>query len=290
MNSILSEKQIFEIGNDAKKRRREFDLGMGPLGDNIFKLIRELGIHLIFLPVKTEGNDEHPFSALFVAFEEKSFFIGLNTEDYLDKQIFALAHELDHYFDPTDIHVCRISDDPNSPRELKANRFAAEFLLPTDQLVLEIKNVNQGNLDLHRWKHTALLRLIARLHCEYKLPYKAIVRRFEEVGSINNDQYELLLQEGVRDRDSLYYSIGLSMDQTVFEMLNTQTKKQGIEGDDFSSIIGNYEEGLISLSELMEDLALFNKRVEEFGICNEIDDENIEELNEFLLGHKDNEK
>lgn len=78
--------------------------------------------------------------------------------------------------------------------------------------------------------------------------------------------------------------------RSFLKCLIRKRKKQGIEGDDFSSIIGNYEEGLISLSELMEDLALFNKRVEEFGICNEIDDENIEELNEFLLGHKDNEK
>ena len=157
-----------------------------------------------------------------------------------DNQIFALAHELYHHFEKCQLHICRLSDEERNNRELKANRFATEFLLPTEKLEIEIKEVNDGDINLPKWKHSALLRFIARLHCEYRLPYKAIVRRLQEVGSIIPSQYDKLYVEQVRDTESDYYQIGCSMNEEIFKMLNSKSRKIGVDGNDLEKIIRNY--------------------------------------------------
>jgi Zn-dependent peptidase ImmA (M78 family) len=283
----LSHKDVYIIGELAKEKRRMFDIGMGPLGDNIFKLIRKIGIYLIYYPIPIDNNQENPFSAVYLSSEqkgEKINFIGLNTQDYYDKQIFALGHELYHYFEKAEIHVCRISDGPQSYPELKANRFAAEFLLPTDKLVSEVQEINNGDIDLKKWKLTALLRFVARLHCEYRLPYKAIVRRLLEIESIDRTQFDKLVMEPVRTKESLYYRIGMNMDATVFELLNTPTHKSGVDGEDLNKILSNFESGLISEAELSKDLFLFGKTLAEFGLEEPIMEKDLEGLDELYIG------
>jgi hypothetical protein len=49
----------------AKEKRRMFDIGMGPLEDNIFKLIRNLNIQLIRYPIEAhDKTNPNRFSAL----------------------------------------------------------------------------------------------------------------------------------------------------------------------------------------------------------------------------------
>ena len=115
--SEATKKDMFKITELAKEKRRFYDIGTGPLGESIFKLVRKLGINLIFLPVKTDTTKPNPFSALYVSFNEgteKICFIGINTEDYFDQQMFALAHELYHHWEESDLHVCRLSEEPQS--------------------------------------------------------------------------------------------------------------------------------------------------------------------------------
>lgn len=65
---------------------------------------------------------------------DKEFvFIVINTADF-DKQIFAIAHELHHYFIKTGSHLRRLSEEQNDLIEVKANLFAAEFLLSKSAL------------------------------------------------------------------------------------------------------------------------------------------------------------
>ncbi len=95
MNSnALSLKQIYELSEMAKEKRRELDIGTAPMGDNILKFIREKGIKLIYVPIENSSTDELFFSAVYVCIKEKNGktkFIGLNTNDYYDNQIFALG-------------------------------------------------------------------------------------------------------------------------------------------------------------------------------------------------------
>lgn len=282
--NFLTIKDIFEISEFAKDKRRHFDIGMLPIGDNIFKLIRKERIYLIYTPIEIDDSRDNNFSAIYVCLKENGeeiSYIGLNTADYLDKQIFALAHELYHHFEKCQLHISRSSDEENNIRELKANRFAAEFLLPTEKLETEIKEVNDGDINLTKWKHSALLRQIAKLNCEYRLPYKAIVRRLEEINSITSEQYDKLYIEQVRDMESEYYQIGCSMNEEIFKMLNSKSKKTGVDGNDLEKIIRNYEDSLISISELAETLPIFNKSLADFGLEEKVDPEDLADLGQY---------
>lgn len=284
-NDILSSKQIYELSEMAKEKRRELDIGTAPMGDNILKFIREKGIKLIYVPIENSDNDELFFSAVYVCIKEdncKTKFIGLNTNDYYDNQIFALGHELYHYYEESNVHLCRISNDKQSIRELKANRFAAEFLLPTDKLEREIKEVNDGELQLYKWKQSTLLRFIARLHCEYRLPYKAIVKRLLEINSINLDQYNKLFIEPTRNENDEYYIIGLSINPEIFKLLNSKTMKKGVDGSDLETVVRNYEDSIISLSDFIESLEMFDKKIHDFGIVENVDMEDIAEMEDMF--------
>lgn len=281
----LKPNDIYVISEMAKEKRRELDIGLSPMGDNILKFIREKGIKLIYMPIKNDCDEDLFFSAVYVCLNEdgtKNKFIGLNTNDYYDNQIFALAHELYHYYEETEIHLCRISSDDNSLRELKANRFSAEFLLPTEKLEKEIKYANNGDIHLSRWKHTTLLRLIARLHCEYRLPYKAIVRRLLEIGAITKYQYAELYAEKTRTTDSYYCIIGESINLEIFKILNSKTQKIGVDGNDLENIVRNYEDDIISINELIDSLDMFGKKIQEFGIEEDVDISELDDMSDMF--------
>lgn len=274
IDAKLTSQDIYELSEMAKEKRRELDIGLSPMGDNILKFIREKGIKLVYIPIENNESEDLFFSAVYVCLKEdgkKHKFIGVNTNDYYDNQIFALAHELYHFYEETQIHLCRITSADKPHRELKANRFAAEFLLPTERLEKEIKNVNDGNCSLVDWKHSTILRFIARLHCEYRLPFKAIVRRLLELKAINEIQFEELYKEDTRKKKSDYYIIGKNINPEIFENLNSKTRKTGVDGNDLESIVRNYEDDIISISELIESLSMFDKKILDFGIEEEID-------------------
>lgn len=284
----LSQKDIYEISELAKELRRQYDLGMGPLGDNIFKLIRKIGIYLIYLPIAIDLEQDNYFSAVYLSFAkrgEEINFIGINTCDYFDKQTFALSHELYHHYQDSELNICRTATGFHSMEELKANRFAAELLLPEGTLNAEIKDVNDGSLDLGSWKYTALLRLVAKLHCAYRLPYKAIIHRLHEISAIEQKQHSQLLSEPARDKGAPYYLIGMIMDQPIFEMLNAITKKSGVDGDELDKVLRNYEDGYISAAELAEDLSLFNKSLTDFGLEEDFDVHDLDELKDLFVRH-----
>lgn len=285
MTRQLTPKDLYEIGESAKEKRRLFDIGMGPLGDNIFKLVRKLDISLIFYPIQIEEERSNQFSALYCAIDvghDRMRFIGVNTYDYYDKQIFALAHELYHHFESSGTLVCRIQDDPDELRELRANRFAAEFLLPSDTLRDELLAFNDGQLMLSNLSYTSLLRFIARLHCDYRLPYKAIVRRLNEIGAVTDEQHDRLMVESVRTEDTRYYWIALTINKHVFEHLNARTMEVGADGEKIGKLIQSFEDELIPLPELAEDLLLFGKSIDEFGLEEAVDDADLADVRELF--------
>lgn len=281
----LNEKDLFEIEKLVKEKRRELNVGMGPIGNNIFKLARQLKIKLVFLPIKNTNDSSNEFSALYLVSKEANkniVFIGLNTFLRFDRQIFSIAHELYHHWTDTTLFVCHSEDEKSELVELKANRFAAEFLLPTDTLFEEIGKKNNGKKDVLNLSDRGLLRFIALLHCDYRLPYKAIVKRLEEINAISKEQSIFLNKEEYRNGNSTYYKIGLFQDKDVFEKLNTRTKNYGIDGDNIDSMISLLEMGKITVEELSKDLSIFNKRLLDFDLEEEVDITDLDELNGFM--------
>ena len=124
----LTEKDIFKICELVSVLRGSFRSGDSPIGPNIFKLVQSKNIKLVFYPVKS--NDKNGFSAVYISMKNQNEtfdFIGLNTNDYLDDQIFSLAHELYHYKKRSSLHFYREALNIVDKEELMAERFAAEL-------------------------------------------------------------------------------------------------------------------------------------------------------------------
>lgn len=295
MLTPLSGKERIKLEQLVEQKRDMHDLGMGPLGDGILQLVAQLDIGMLYLP-KEPGTFEEPLSAMYLSSKEKEgnviSFIGVNTTQYYDTQLFAIAHELYHYWEETeDFYLCRNMEDPEGLRERKANQFAASFLLPSQTLKKEIYEENDYELKVDRWNLSALLRFIARLHLEYKLPYKSIVRRLVEVGSLTNESlFNTLWLQEVRDETSLYYKIAMSYDADVFRLLNKKTFKVGADARLIEQMLQNYESSMVGLDELAEDLSLFGKKLEEYGLDEEANQDFMNELLGELVEGEDTDE
>ena len=292
MNPItLNEVQVDEIRKLAGDERRFLGfVGETPIANDIFTILDKLDIMLLEYPIEPEG-DRPAFSAAIMYSEEgdkKLTFIGLNTADFYDKQIFAIAHELYHYYTKSGSHLSRPEDEESSLIEVKANRFAAEFLLP--ETVLESIVLDEFKTSsLEKIQHKALLRFIARLHCTWWLPYRSLVRRLREIGAISLEQYAKLYSVDERDLHGEYGKIGQAINKEVFLKLNQPTKNIGTSPNEIEIIIRNFEDNLIDEDKFAETLSLFNRTPDEFGYEIKVSQEDIDELDAFFSGEDDDE-
>lgn len=285
MPYTLSETEVDRIRKLSDEKRRALGfVGDTPIANDIFKLLDDLRIFLLEYPVASMG-DRPGFSAALMHISDAFCdftFLGLNTADYLDKQIFAIAHELYHFYTKAGSHLSRLTDEDFDSRvEAEANRFAAEFLLPEQTLRGIIIEEFKGS-KLNQVRPKALLRFIARLQCMWWLPYRSIVRRLRELGAISSDQYADLYSIDERSRDSEYSRLGMAINEGVFLMLNLPTHKIGTSPKNVEIIIRNFEDHLIDEEKFARELALFGKTPEEFGYRVAADEEDEDEFREFL--------
>ncbi len=293
MNSpvVLNELQIESIRKLARDQRQALGfVGDTPIANDIFTILDNLGIRLLEYPIESQG-DRPAFSAAIMYSEEggqKLVFIGLNTADYFDRQIFAIAHELYHYYSKTGSHLSRLEEEGESIVEVQANRFAAEFLLP--QSILESIVLDEFKTScLERIQFKTLLRFIARLQCTWWLPYRSLVRRLKETGAISNKQYQELYAINERDLDGEYGRLGKAINYDVFVELNTVTNRVGVSPKDIETIIRNFEDGLISEDNLTDTLLLFGKSPDDFGYEVSTLREDVDEFEEFFCRKSDHE-
>ena len=284
----------FQIGC-IRKLARDERLALGfvgetPIANDILTILESLNIMLLEHPIYSEG-DSPAFSAALLYSEEggrELVFIGLNTADFFDKQVFALAHELYHYYIKTGSHLSRLEDEENDIVEAQANRFAAEFLLP--ESVLESIILEEFKTScLEKIKHKTLLRFIARLHCTWWLPYRSLVKRLREIDAISDKQYEELYSINERDMDGEYGRIGKAINKDIFLKLNSATNTIGTSPKHIEIIIRNFEDNIIDEDKFINTLTLFNKSPDDFGYEASISKEDIEEFDHFFCGEDDDE-
>ena len=203
-------------------------IGENPIANDMFTILEKLDIILLEFPIKAE-SDKPAFSAMIMCSEEGGLnlvFIGLNTADYFDRQVFAISHELYHYFTKTGSHLSRQHEQELDVVEARANRFAAEFLLP--EFVLRSRVFDEfKSYSLENIQTRVLLRFIARLQCTWWLPYRSLVRRLREVEAITPAQYQELYLVDERDMEGDYGRIGRATQNDTFMKLNTKTHAIG---------------------------------------------------------------
>lgn len=280
----LSAQDIESIRELARTKR--FALGFSddpPIANDIQTILDKLEIILLEIPIEVECG-KPAFSAVILCSEEggKSLvFIGLNTADYFDKQVFAIAHELYHFFTKTGSHLSRQDGQDDDVVEAKANWFAAEFLLPGDVLKRRVfEEFKSYSLETVQLK--VLLRFIARLHCTWWLPYRSLVKRLWEIQAITEQQYEELYQIDERDRNGEYFRIGKSTQIGDFIRLNTATKTIGSSPSAIETILRNFENNLIDEDTFAKILGLFDKSPSDFGYEISVSQDDLDELRDFL--------
>lgn len=280
----LTASQVEEIRQRADEVRKLFGVfGDVPIGNDIFMLLEKNNIILCEYPF--EASEGSHTDATLTRFETKQgpiVFIGLNTSLPYDEQIFALAHELYHFITKTGKSYT--DEEKEEPLiEKRADRFAAELLLPQNMLrsriVLEF---HAESIDCTSYLRT--LRFIARLQGECGLPYHALVNRLYEEGFIRKNFYVKLYEMDDRDQDSVYCRIFKTLDPERYAQLNTCTCRKGVSGIALETILLNYEEGQMSDDEFIELLDLFGKTPGDLGYNLNLVSDDLDELSELLEG------
>lgn len=278
---VLDEKQIYEVKKLASDTRQFFGaLQNVPIGSDIRLLLEKKDILLCEYPYPdTEGTHTYGNITWFKTEEDTITFIGLNTSSYYDEQIFAIAHEIYHYTTKTGKAYTPNMDYEDTLTEKQADRFAAELLLPVEALIDAVMGTFNDS-DMYRISDNKVLRFIARIHCDWWLPYQSIVNRLYEEKIISEEQYERLYEIDCRSENGIYRRILKNTDSEISDLLNKKTKTVGVSNRVIEIIISNYEDGFIDDDEFIETLTLFDKKPEDFGfeMLADIDDDDLKDM------------
>lgn len=277
---ILSKEDVAKIKALAQDKIESYGLSLSKSrpADSLFTILEQEHIPWLKYPIPSDDSERPSFSAALLVTnhgDDPFHILGLNTGDYYDKQLFAIAHELYHYYKKMGNHLSYLRENETDPIELRANRFAAEFLLPEaaiENLVFKAFNAT----DLKHVSQNRLERFIAKVHVNWSLPYRSIVRRLHELKMINQDQYDCLYSVQERSPDSDYYKYAHALYGDAFVDLNTKTMDTGVSPDDFDVIIQNYEDSYIDEDTFENLINLFGFNPESFNIDNAIDDDEID--------------
>ena len=194
----LSSDEILQIKNQSKDARGRYGLN-APIGTNIFSFLEQKG-DIVF---QLQDFKESELDVMIIKYSAKSQkkYIIINSDKPLINQIFAAAHEFYHYLysfigNSQDSIVCTFSK--NDKEEIKANRFAAEFLLPEEALKDEVNSFSKF-ID-GKFLNAPIARQIVfcfYLTTKYSIPLKAVMYRLREE-NISNTDYLLNHYEDVK--------------------------------------------------------------------------------------------
>ena len=273
---LLDEKQIYEVKRLASETRQFFGVHPNvPIGNDIRLLLEKKGILLCEYPF-LDSNGTHTYGNItwFQTDDETITFIGLNTSSYYDEQIFAIAHEIYHYTTKTGKAYTPDVNHEDKVIEKQADRFAAELLLPAEALISAVIEAF-GTSNMLGISYNRALRFIARIQCDWWLPYQAIINRLYEEEIISEEQYEFFYESDCRSESGMYRRLLKSIDGGIADLLNKKTKTTGVSNRIIEAVISNYEDGLIDDNEFVSILTMFGKEPEDFGFDmeTELDDE-----------------
>ncbi len=249
--NLLSKEEIELLKNRARNSRAIYGLNT-PIGTNIFSFLEQKG-DIVFQLQDFKKSD---LDAMIIKYSSKSLkkYIVINSDKPLINHIFAAAHELYHYSysfieNQLDSFVCSFSK--NEKEEIKANRFAAEFLLPEEALRNELKTFLQFSEG--KFQTTPLYRQIAFcfvLVAKYCLPLKAVLYRLKEENISNTDyllkHYEdvkkILLEfseENVRVKE-LYSNKNIYINEQLYDLVPLLYNKGRLDDFTVSEIIKKF--------------------------------------------------
>ncbi len=148
----------------ARLLRKHWDIGAGPVG-HLVRLAENHGVVVVFSPSQTSAVDAYSFDDGY----RPTVVLNPAKEDYY-RQRFDVAHEVGHL-------VMHVDAEPGSKVvENQAHRFAAELLLPEE----ELRDVLPGKAD---W------RVLAALKESYGVSLQALLYRSRALGVMSDVTY-----------------------------------------------------------------------------------------------------
>lgn len=249
--NILSKEEIKHLKKQAKDARGLYGLNT-PIGTNIFSFIEQKG-DVIFQLQNFEKSD---LDAMIIKYSAKSTkkYIIINSENPLINQVFAAAHELYHYTynfieNSQDSIVCSFSK--NEKEEIKANRFAAEFLLPEAALMDELDSfLLYADSSFSDTSLTKQIVFCFSLVVKYSIPLKAVLYRLKEEGISDTDflleHYEdvkkILLEIAAEDRrvNELYSNKNIYIKEDLYDLVPLLYNKGRLDDSTLNNIIEKF--------------------------------------------------
>lgn len=214
---------------------------------NIFRILRRVeGLQVIVFPIQ----DEKLYA--FTLFKNSKNFIYINSYMPLGEQIFAAAHELYHLKYDLEQKSEILNDVDSSfngnENEMKANSYAACFLVPKQHLFEEMRllKINKGEIGV-----LEILKLVD----SFAVPYKAMVLRLYEVNFINLEQAETLLAIPDKSPDD---GVLLLMHQTRYALEWQKRTEEKEYGDLIKYATMNLEDFNLSRNKLKRDFSILS--------------------------------
>jgi len=259
--NLLSDAEIKEIIDKVNRCLGEYKKSGRIIKEDIFKIL-EMNCKTLYYPIKDDDV------CGFVYKHKDNKIAYLNSSIPMEKQVFAAAHELYHILysdiDNGELVNSEILDEnlpvnEMSKEDLKANKFAAEFLVPEEVFrnELSIRNIKRDSIGL---------RGIVELMDVFLVPYKTLVRRLYEIDYINLLKCNEFLNEEDKKEDK-----GVMLWQKRLGLCTRNNERtQGIKLDKLVDMaLDLYDKDQITYEKLNYLLGLSNLNPGEFNIFEE---------------------
>ena len=269
---ILDVAKVKELVDETRKKMGVY--ADFPIGNDLQQLLEREKIIICEYPfeVSTQSHTDATITIFDTSYGELTF-IGLNSSLYYDEQIFALAHEYYHYLTRTGKAYQPSEEEEDLIIEQKADRFAAELLLPLSALSDRVQKIFNDKKIANETPKLKILRFIAALQIEWWLTYRSIVLRMYEEELISKTLFDDLFEIDCRDESGEYSKILRNLNSNIYTLLNSKSENIKISKQAIMATLSNFEDGDISEDDFVETLKIFGKTPSDFGYNIIIDDD-----------------
>lgn len=236
---LPSEKFHFSVEPEeiAKQVREFIGYNDNDLLGNIFDDFRKLGIH-IFRRELSNSN----LSGIFIQHPIAGKCVLVNYSEDLYRQNFTLAHEVAHsIFDTEAAYNVSFTKDGNDIKEIRANRFAAAFLMPASAIT---------KLKITAWSNEILIKLAK----QFRVNIIALLYRLKSLNLIKPFDFESFKRLKLPSNDKEDPELKGLVEKTA--IAKSKILKRGLSSTYIRECHEAYFNSLISQSRLAEMLLI----------------------------------
>ena len=181
----------------TKIAEKSISIEKTPLREDIFEILRKESI-LLYYPLDDEKVKG--CHATRIINGEECQLVFINTIKQTEEQTWTAAHELGHVWGVEK----KVFFDGDVKAEDVVNRFAAELLFPEKLFCKAFEAIsNELGVDTSNLSTKEFVNIITFLMNHFCAPYKAVIRRFVEIGKIDKENEFRYMDEFKANED--YY-------------------------------------------------------------------------------------